>query len=398
MDGETLDGAHRHGRVDGVPCRQGWRVNHGARHGQPHAVCRACGGRVTGRYGSASGDLPAEPVLCATAVRAWAAGPSLRSPGRMVPIDKATAGDWVNRAAQPGRLVLLSRWRAWPVAECQVDEGGRWVPAKDAPLALAKRGCETSGEAWRWRAFAPVGRVVLACVVGKRPHEPATRLVPRVAQVPEARRPVVPREQGPESRLALWHVEGPWVRPTRHGPRGRSPKPRPGPPPDRLEAPVVKHRQRGHGGAVTPTVVFGTAKASKARLASLPPSTTVNPSDGERENLPLRPHTRRLTRQPTAFSKELSWLAKPRGRSLAYAHLGLPHMRLRPPLEAPAPTRGEGSQRRWTPVTPARAADITAHRWTTEELRSSRVPVSFRDRLHEGEAWCQPIDEAHQGS
>ncbi|HEX2268780.1 MAG TPA: helix-turn-helix domain-containing protein, partial [Pyrinomonadaceae bacterium] len=41
------------------------------------------------------------------------------------------------------------------------------------------------------------------------------------------------------------------------------------------------------------------------------------------------------------------------------------------------------SKRRWTPVTPAMAARITDHVWTTQELLSYRVPASFLDRLHE---------------
>ena len=125
---------------------------------------------------------------------------------------------------------------------------------------------------------------------------------------------------------------------------------------------------------------------------------TVNTSDVERENLTLRQHNRRLPRKTNAFSKELPWLEKQLWLSLAYSHLVLPHESLRQSLEAPEPPRGQGSQRRWKPVTPAMAAGITDHIWTTPELLSYRVPVSFLDRLHELDHLYQPIETAHQGS
>src|SRR5687767_10311442 len=65
--------------------------------------------------------------------------------------------------------------------------------------------------------------------------------------------------------------------------------------------------------------------------------------------------------------------------SLAYYHLALPHRCLRQPLPEPEPTRGSGSLRRWQPVTPAMAASLTDHVWTTTELLSYRVPPHFLD-------------------
>ena len=258
--------------------------------------------------------------------------------------------------------------------------------------------CEPDGAAWIWLAFAPVWRLVRAFVVGKRTLESAILLVRRLARVTDAQIPFFTSDQLPEYSLALLQVYGQWVQPARRGTRGRYPDPRQVPPPDLLYAQVVKHRRRGHVVAVTTKVIFGKAKAIKARLASLPTSTTVNTSYVERENLTLRQRNRRLTRKTNAFSKELPWLEKQLGLSLAYSHLVLPHGSLRQPLEAPEPTRRQGSQRRWKPVTPAMAAGITDHLWTTPELLSYRVPVSFLDRLHELDHLYQPIEDAHQGS
>ena len=117
-----------------------------------------------------------------------------------------------------------------------------------------------------------------------------------------------------------------------------------------------------------------------------------------RENLTWRQQNRRLTRKTNGFSKELTWLEKPLWLSLAFYHLVLPHESLRPPLSVLEPTRGQGSKRRWQPVTPAMAAGITEHVWTTQELLSYRVPAFFMDRLHAFDHLFQPIKDARQGS
>src|SRR5438874_2637622 len=67
--------------------------------------------------------------------------------------------------------------------------------------------------------------------------------------------------------------------------------------------------------------------------------------------------------------------------SLAYDHLVLPHQSLRARLPTPEPTRGAGSPRTWRPVTPAMAAGLTDHSWTTGELLAYRVPGEFLDQL-----------------
>lgn len=84
--------------------------------------------------------------------------------------------------------------------------------------------------------------------------------------------------------------------------------------------------------------------------------------------------------------------------SLAYYHLILPHTSLRREIEVREPTRGCGSPRRWRPITPAMAAGLTDHVWTTTELLSYRVPVTFLDTLHTIEHLFPPFDGLHQGS
>ena len=398
MDWETLYCPNRRCRCYGDPLPQSRLVKNGSSHGQPQALCRACGQSVTVRYGTAYWDLNAEPAIFEMAIRALAEGNSLRSTARIVHIDKDTACDWLDRAAQHCRKVLLYLWRDLPVTECQLDELWSFVHTKESHLAMAKRVCETYGDAWVWMAFAPVWRLVLAFVVGKRTQESANLLLHRVAHVTTQRLPLFTSDQLPEYRTALLHVYGQWVQPARNGNRGRFPEPRRVPPPDLLYAQVVKHRRRGHVVGVTTKAIFGKPDAIAVRLAALPTSTTINTSYVERENLTLRQHNRRLTRKTNGFSKELTWLEKQLWLSLAYYHLVLPHESLRRRLRAPESTRGRGSKRRWKPMTPAMAAGITEHVWTTQELLSYRVPAAFLDKLQGFDHLFQSIQDTRQGS
>jgi hypothetical protein len=106
MAWETLDGPNRCGRLYGDPLPHRRLVNNGSSHGQPQAWCRAGGQSVTVRDGTAYWDVKAEPAIFALAIRALAAGHSLRSTARMVHLDQDTAGDWLDRAAPQCRKVL----------------------------------------------------------------------------------------------------------------------------------------------------------------------------------------------------------------------------------------------------------------------------------------------------
>ncbi len=132
---------------------------------------------------------------------------------------------------------------------------------------------------------------------------------------------------------------------------------------------------------VSTRVVFGTPEAVAASVAHSPGSSTVNTRFVERGNLTQRQSHRRFTRRTNGFSKDLTWCEKQLWLSLAYYHLVLPHQSLRERLPTPEPTRGAGSPRTWRPVTPAMAAGLTDHIWTTGELLAYRVPVEFLDQL-----------------
>lgn len=210
--------------------------------------------------------------------------------------------------------------------------------------------------------------------------------------------PFLTSDQLPEYRTALLHTYAEWMKPARQGDRGRWPKLRQILPPNLLYAQVVKRREKGRVVEVTTQVVFGQPDQIEARLIASPVSQTVNTSFVERDNLTLRQSNRRLTRKTNGFSKELAWFEKQLWLSLAYYHVVVPHDSLKQPLAVPEPTRGNRSPRRWQLVTPAMAAGMTDHVWTTTELLSFRVPAPFIDHVHRIEHLFPHPDLIHQGS
>lgn len=383
MDWETLYCPNRRCQYYGKPFNKGLLVKNGSSHGKKQAWCKACGRRIALTYATAYYELDADAAIFELAVRVLAEGNSIRATGRIVQVDKDTVCDWLNRAARQCRLVMLYFWRRLHIIECQLDELWSFVHTKEANLLGAKLLCETYGDAWVWIAFAPVWRMVIAFVVGKRTQENATLLLRRVESVSDLHIPFFTSDQLPAYEAALLEVYGRLEHPARQGTRGRHPLPRLVPPPELLYAQVVKRREDGRVVDVTQKVVFGEAARIEALLNASPASATINTSFVERNNLTSRQHNRRLTRKTNAFSKELPWFEKQLWLSLAYYHFCLPHQSLRRPLDEPEPTRGAGSPRKWQPVTPAMEAGLTDHVWTTTELLGYRVPADFLDTLDE---------------
>jgi transposase-like protein len=82
-------------------------VKNGTTRGQPQALCRACGSSIALTYGTPYVDLEHDPALFELAIRALAEGNSIRATARIIQVDKDTVCIWLDRAAQPCRLVIL---------------------------------------------------------------------------------------------------------------------------------------------------------------------------------------------------------------------------------------------------------------------------------------------------
>lgn len=395
MNWETLYCPNRHCSGYGLPFGQGLLVKNGSSHGKKQALCRACGRRIALTYATAYFGLEAEPAQFELAVRALAEGNSIHATARIIQSDKDTVCAWLTRAARQSRLVMLSHWQHLHVTECQLDELWSFVHTKEHHLLTAKLLCESYGDAWVWVAFAPAWRLVVAFVVGKRTQENAHRLLKRVVAVTDAHIPFFTSDQLPAYEEALLAAYGQWVQSERQGKRGRHPAPRRMPLPNLLYAQVVKRREKGRVVEVTHKVVFGEAQQIEALLAASASSITINTSFVERDNLSWREHNRRLARKTIAFSKALPWLEKQLWLSIAYYHFCLPHQSLRQRLPEAELTRGSGSPRQWQPITPAMAAGMTDHVWTTAELLGHRVPATLLDKLEALEHLFPNLDSVH---
>lgn len=179
-------------------------------------------------------------------------------------------------------------------------------------------------------------------------------------------------DQLSEYEDALLHTYGTRFTPVRKDSRGRPPFPRLIPAEDLLYAQVVKVRDGGRLIEVKTKTIFGKPDVIAAQLANSPMSDAIITSFVERDNLTQRQIKHRLMRKTNGFSKDLGWFEKQLW--LTY-HLVLPHLSLRQAIETPQPTCGTGTPKKWEPVTPAMAAGITDHFWSSHELLSYRVPA-----------------------
>jgi len=81
------------------------------------------------------------------------------------------------------------------VIECQLDELWSFVHTKQHQLPFARLYDDTYGDAWVWVAFAPVWRLVVAFVIGKRTQQSANLLLDRVLHVTDAHVPFFTSDQ-----------------------------------------------------------------------------------------------------------------------------------------------------------------------------------------------------------
>jgi hypothetical protein len=188
---------------------------------------------------------------------------------------------------------MLSLWRDLHVIACQLDALWSFVHTKQHHVPFARLYDATYGDAWLWVAFAPVWRLVVAFVIGKRTQQSADLLLDRVLHVTEAHMPFFTSDQLPEDRRALLHAYGMWHQPQRQGTRGRYPQPLLLPLSGLWYAQVVQTRDHGRIVQVDSKVVCGDPQAMAENLTLVPTSATINPSYGERHTLTQRQSNRR---------------------------------------------------------------------------------------------------------
>jgi len=145
-----------------------------------------------------------------------------------------------------------------------------------------------------------------------------------------------------------------WGKVPEYSGRGNPPKlPQPGK--DWKYLQVIKKRKGGKLESVRIKVIYGDQEEVKARLG-------CHTAYVERTNLTSRTMNGRLVRKTLSFSKELRLLEAASALEDALYNFTRPVKTLR--VEVANPTK----QTRWQQRTPAMAADLTDHVWTTREL------------------------------
>jgi hypothetical protein len=200
--------------------------------------------------------------------------------------------------------------------------------------------------------------LLLALVPGKRDGETCERLIRQVHDRTGGRTDLLltSDEHAPyETAIRqVYGVETP--RPRRPGP-GRPPKPVKVVPAELGYATVRKRREKGRVVEVVRTLVFGTLYLLGGLLGRSTASTTINTSFVERNNGTDRHQNSRKHRKTCGFSKDLAM-----HRAATY-FIGYSY-NFCWPVRTLRVREGEGP---WQARTPAMAAGLSDHVWSTKE-------------------------------
>ena len=379
MDLTTCSCRNRQCDRYGLTGGQARLVHAGWRHGALRLECVDCRHRFSARVGTAYAGLRSPELIFQDGVRQLAEGASIRATARNIGCDKDTVAQWLPRVGRHCQRLLDYCLRDLHLTECQLDELWTFVYKKEKHLTAFEKMLGRYGDTWIWVAFDPVHKVVPAWRVGKRSLGDATQFIKTLQTKHDAYWPFFASEDLAPYAEALLEVYGEDYTPPRQGTRGRFPLPRKRPPPDLCYAVVVKEREGQHLVRVTTRLVYGTEPQLLTFLRTSPVSKVINTYGVERNNLTIRQHSRRLGPKVNAFSKKRIYLKYQLALAFAFYHFCCPHRRLRQKLDLPLPTKnGQGSPKKWQPVTPAMAAGLTDHVGSIDELLSFRAPPRSR--------------------
>jgi hypothetical protein len=242
--------------------------------------------------------------------------------------------------------------------EAQVDEKWGFVAKKEASCDPFDPLDQFCGDDWDHTAVDPESRLLLALVPGKRTGAVCERLIRQVHDRTGGRLDVlITSDEHAPYETSIHQVYGAeQSRPKRPGP-GRPPKPVKVVPPELCYATVRKRREKGRVVEVVRTVVFGTLRLLDALLKRSTASTTINTSFVERNNGTDRHQNSRKRRKTYAFSKDLA-MHRAASYFVAYSYNFCWPVRT---------LRIRQSDATWLARTPAMAAGLSDHVWSTEE-------------------------------
>jgi IS1 family transposase len=222
---------------------------------------------------------------------------------------------------------------------------------------------EELGRKWIWTALDTSTKLIFCFLIGDRTLEDARyflkELVSRILDLP-----LFVSDELPHYADGLKELFHKIIEPEATGRPGRPRKPKKVVNNDLDYATVHKTRDKGRIVRVETKIIFGSKERIEKRITALP-GKTINTSYVERTNLNWRLWDAHLTRKSLTYAKAFRWLKAKFSICIAFYNLIRPHE-----------TLSRSKDRTFIPRTPAMAAKITDHLWSTNDLLSYRVIVN----------------------
>ena len=255
-------------------------------------------------------------------------------------------------------MLMTNAWLFPPqTSEVQFDEKWSFVGKKQKNCNPLNPAVDHKGDWWDHVAYDPEHRLILAVVPGARSIENAEAIVAEVKDRTGQKPPrLITSDEYPAYESAIEVVFG-TPTPPACGP-GRQPILRERQLPEKLSYATV-HKEREQDGvvAVERRLVAGTEPQLEAALAASSVSRTVNISFVERQHGTDRGRNARKTRRTYRFSKD--WRVH---EAMTYFTLYRYNF-----CWVVRTLRQQDDQGRWQQRTPAMAAGLSDHVWTTRE-------------------------------
>ena len=251
-------------------------------------------------------------------------------------------------------------WSPFPpqTQEVQVDEKWSYVGKKEAHCTPDDPRDYLRGDNWDHTAVDPEHGLVLSVVPGKRTAENCEKVVEDVKQRTGGRTDILyTSDEHPPYVGALEKAYASEVPVPKRAGRGRPPHPQKVMPPDLCYGTVHKTRKNGQVVHVARKLVFGTLALLNMLLLRSSVSSTINTSFVERNNGTDRGQNARKIRKSYRFSKDWQ-LHNAATYFIAYSYNFCWPVRT---LDLPV---AEGARLKRTP---AMAAGLSDHVWTTRE-------------------------------
>lgn len=319
--------------------------------------CHDCGEEFSERKGTALFKLKIPEAKAVAILDHLDAGCGMVATAALVGVAKETVSRLVRVTGRASRALHDRLLRRLTPRALQFDE--KWSATGKKQQRLHEADNPTQGGAhWDLNCLDPQTKLLVALVPGPRTAETIHQVVADAAArlAPEAPQPALFTDGEPAYREAVLAVFGHRYPAPRQTPRGRPPAPIVRVPRDLVYAQVVKRHQKGRVVAVEIRPIFG-----KGKLAAVLDALGWKQADLsaiERFNLTDRCRNRRKGRKTLAFSKRARFHDRMSFISALRDTFRHAHRALRRPTD-------DGH---WERRTPAMAAGLVEHRYSTPEL------------------------------